>query len=163
MDIKSQKHQTTLCSRRLLLSSPSRSLTLTQFHDILSTTKTRSTFIFPSTMGSTNLDRFRPLAMLTKPPPNTGSLRAPSDLPSFRSLTRSCFPNPMMELSRSTREEAKQSVHCISPLVFASPHWLSFTTPSSGINGKIASNPFCQKRGLDEFKPMYAKLPIAML
>ena len=163
MDIKSQKHQTTRCSRRLLLSSPSRSLILTQFHDILSTTKTRSTFIFRSTMGSTNLDRFRPLEMLTKPLPNTGSLRAPSDPLSFRSLTRSCFPNPMMELSRSTREEAKQSVHCTSPLSYVCPPSSSFTTHSSAINGKIVSNPFCQKRGLDEFRPMYARLPIAML
>ena len=163
MDIKSQKHQMTLCSRRLLLSSPSRSLTLTQFHDIPYITKTRSISISPSTMGSTSSDRFRLHEMLRKPPPNTGNLQGPSDLHSFRSSTHSCFPNPMMELSRSTREEARLSVHSTSPLVFVFPHWLSFTTPSSEINGKIASNLFFQKRGLDEFKPMSAKLPIAML
>ena len=163
MDIKSQKHQMKQCSRRLLLSSPSRSSIPTLSHDTQCITRTRSISISPSTMVLTSLDLFHPREMLMKPRQNTGSLQGPSDPLSFPLSIHSCFPNPMTELSRSTREEAKQSVRSISPLVSASLHWLSFITLSSVINGKIASNPFYRKRESDGCRLMCARLPIAML
>ena len=163
MDTNAQKPQMILLSRRHLRSNPSLSSTLTLSPDTQCITKTSSISTFPSTMGLTNTGRFPAHETLPRHPPCTGPLPDPSVLRNARSWTPSCFPNPMTESSRSTREAGKRSVRCTSPLNYAFLRWSLFTTPSFVTNGRIASNPFFRRRESDGSKRTYAMWPIATL
>ena len=146
MDTKLPRVQMSLPSRKLSQSSPSHSSTPMQFQGILCTVKISIISISPSTTESRSSERFHPSEMSPKLMQSTGPLQDPSAQFSFQLSTPSCYPNRMMALSHSTQVEARLSVHCISPLVFASPPLLWSITPSCETSGKIASNPFYRKR-----------------
>ena len=146
----------TLLSRKLSQSSPSHSSIHMQFQSIPSTAKTSTISICPSITALRSLERFPPSEMLLKQMQSTGPLQDLSVQFSFRLSTPSCCPNPTMASSHSTQEEARRSVHCISPLVFGSLLSLWSITRSCEINGRIASNPFYQKRGSGGSKRAFA-------
>ena len=146
----------TLPSRKLSQSSPSHSSTHMQFQSIPSTAKTSTISTYPSTTALKSLERFPPSEMLLKQMQSTGPLQDLSAQFSFQLSTPSCCPNRTMALSHSTQEEARQSVRCISPLVFESLLSLWSITRSCEINGRIASNPFYRKRGSGGSKRAFA-------